>query len=779
MENKSLEKLEFNIIKENLSKYAITFLGKNKCLELLPLSSKNDVDKALHQTTEASILILRKGNISINNFSDITKYLKFLNSSSTLSASGILALNNILKTSRELKNYFNSEEINMSDFTNLRNLFLNLYTNISIEKNIDSVILDENTISDNASSNLNNIRKQIKNKENEIKNKLNNFLHTKYIQEPIITKRNNRFVVPIKSEYQSEVKGFIHDTSSSGLTVFIEPLSVFELNNSINSLKIEENIEIEKILQKLSSLFFEIIPELENNYNLIGIIDFIFAKAKYSIFLNATEPIISDKKHIELINCYHPLLNKNCAVKNSIHLGKSFNTLIITGPNTGGKTVTLKTVGLLCLMAKSGLHITAKENSQIYFFDNIYADIGDEQNISDSLSTFSSHITNISKILKQATSESLVLLDELGSGTDPIEGENLAISILNFLYSKNILTLATTHYSKLKNFALLTNGFENASVEFNINALSPTYKLLLGVPGRSNAFEISQKLGIPDEIVCYARNLMGNDNIKIEDLLKNIYENKRIVENEKDNILANSNKAKNLKEKLENEYNTLKSKELEILNNAKENAKNILLEAKEDANDIIKSLENTSSTKKANEIRNSLNKKISDLNINSKVALSKNINIIPKEEIKIGATFYINSIKQNGVVISNVSKDNKVKIQVGVIKTFFDINDLSYPQKTKNRSIKSTSHKEFNIKQISPEINVIGKNIDEACFLIDKYLDNCFLNGLMTIRIIHGKGTGALRKGIHKYLRSHPHVKDFRIGTFGEGEMGATVVNLK
>ncbi|MGN1298527.1 MAG: endonuclease MutS2 [Candidatus Scatovivens sp.] len=779
MENKSLEKLEFNIVKENLSQHAITFLGKNKCLNLLPLNSQNDIEKALHQTTEASILILRKGNISINNFVDITEYLKHLSSSSTLSISGILSLYNILKISRELKKYFNSEEIDMSYFKNLENIFRNLYTNVSIEEKINSVIIDDNTISDNASSNLNNIRKQIKSKEAEIKNKLNNFLHTKYVQESIITKRNNRFVIPIKSEYQAEVKGFVHDTSSSGSTIFIEPLSVFELNNSITSLKNEENIEIEKILQKLSSLFFDIIYEIENNYNLIGIIDFIFAKAKYSISLGATEPIISNEKKIKLIDAYHPLIEKNIAVKNSIYLGKDFNTLIITGPNTGGKTVTLKTVGLLCLMAKSGLHITAKENSLVYIFDNIYADIGDEQNISDSLSTFSSHMSNISKILKKATSESLVLLDELGSGTDPIEGENLAISILNFLYSRNILTLATTHYSKLKNFALITDGFENASVEFNINTMSPTYKLLLGVPGRSNAFEISKKLGIPEEIVSYARNLMDNDDIEIEDLLKSIYENKRIIETEKENILFNSNKARDLKESLETEYNNLKNKESEILNKAKESAKNILLEAKEDANNLIRNLENTSDTKKANKIRDSLNKKISEININDEVISLKNINNIPREKIKINTTVYINSIKQNGVVISNISKDNKVKIQVGVIKTFFDINDLSYPIKTEKQNINTTSHKEFSVKQISSEINVIGKNIDEACFIIDKYLDTCFLNGLMTVRIVHGKGTGALRNGIHKYLKTHPHVKDFRIGTFGEGEMGATIVNLK
>ena len=779
MKNKSLEKLEFNKIKENLSNYAITFLGKDKCINLLPLNTKNEIIKAQKQTTEATTLILRKGNISINEFSDITKFIKQLNSSTTLSISGILALTNILKISRNLKDYYFSKDIDMKEFINLENLFNNLYTNIGIEEQINSIILDENTISDTASSTLNNIRKQIKQKENEIKNKLNSLIHTKYVQDPIITKRNDRFVIPVKNEYQSEVKGFIHDTSSSGLTIFIEPMAVFELNNSISSLKIEENIEIEKILQKLSSLFLEIISEIENNYNLIGLIDFIFAKAKYSISLDASEPIISEDKKIELINCFHPLINKQIAIKNSISLGNNFNTLIITGPNTGGKTVTLKTIGILSIMAKSGLHITAKENSIIYIFDNIFADIGDEQNIADSLSTFSSHMTNISKILSEATSESLILLDELGSGTDPIEGESLALSILKFLYSKNILTIATTHYSKLKDFALVTEGFENASVEFDINTLSPTYKLLVGVPGRSNAFEISKKLGIPEQIISNAKNLMDNDDIQIEDLIKSIYEDKRIIEIEKENIISNSNEVKSLKDNLQKEYSDLQNKQFDILNKAKQDAKEILLDAKQDANEIIKQLEKSNNSKNANELRNSLNKKISNLTTTNENNLSENINVIPKEKIKINTTVFVNSIKQNGTIISNISKDNKVKVQVGIIKTFFDINDLSYPTKTENKNIKTSSHKEFNVKQISPEINVIGKNIDEACFIIDKYLDNCFLNGLMTVRIVHGKGTGALRDGIHRYLKTHPHVKDFRIGTFGEGEMGATVVNLK
>ena len=449
MENKYLEKLEFNKIKENLSTFSSTFLGKEKALNLMPLNNKKDIKKALKQTTEATILIQRKGNLNIPSISNVVPFFKILNSFSSLSISGLLEITNILKISRNLKEYFSSHEIDMSQFIYLENIFKNLYTNISIEEKIYSSILDENTIADNASSELANIRKAIASKENEIKNKLNNLLHTKYVQEPIITKRNGRFVIPVKNEYQNEVKGFIHDTSASGLTVFIEPISVFEINNSINTLKNEEAVEIQKILQKLSGLFFDILPELENDFNLIGIIDFIFAKAKYSLHLNANEPLINDKKQVSFISCYHPLISEEKAIKNSIYLGEKFNTLIITGPNTGGKTVTLKTFGLLSLMAMSGLHITAHENSSFYIFDNIFADIGDEQGILASLSTFSSHITNISNILNLATEDSLVLLDELGSGTDPIQGANLGISILDYLHQKGAITLATTHYPEI------------------------------------------------------------------------------------------------------------------------------------------------------------------------------------------------------------------------------------------------------------------------------------------------------------------------------------------
>ena len=779
MNIKTLEKLEFNKICEILKKYVITYIGKNYAENLKPFNNQNEAIKAQKQTTEASTLLYRKGSIPISEIEDITSHIKKLNSNLFLNSKQLLDLSNILKVSRNLKNYFFSSDIPNIEFENLNGLFNNLYINPNIENTIFSSIIDENTIADDASSELKNIRKNIKNKEQEIKLKLNSYLQSKYIQEPVITMRSGRFVIPVKNEYRSEIKGFIHDISSSGSTVFIEPISVFDLNNDLNHLKNDENIEIEKILQKLSSLFFNITDFITNNVNLIGLIDFIFAKAKYSNSLNAIEPIISNKKIINLKMAWHPLIDKNTAIKNDISIGENYTSLIITGPNTGGKTVTLKTAGLLTLMAMSGLHITANEGSCVYFFDNIFADIGDEQSISDSLSTFSSHMTNIASILNEATENSFILLDELGSGTDPVEGANLAISILEKLYSLNTLTLSTTHYPELKHFALVTDGFENASVEFNLDTLSPTYKLLIGIPGTSNAFSISRKLGISEEIISRAKELMSSDKINIEDLLNNIYENKKIIETEKEKILEDSKKVQNLKNSLEEDYSKLQNTKKELVAKAKSEARDILLSAKEDANEIIKQIENSSNNKEINKLRNKLNEKINNLNVvNSKESNSnKKINL---SDLKIGTEVFIKKINQTGTVIS-ISKDGKIQVQLSLGKMFFNIDELEISKisNKNNKTYSSSSKKDFKVKAVSSEINVIGQNIDEACFTIDKFLDNCALSSLNTVRIVHGKGTGALRTGIHKFLKNHPHVKSFRIGTFGEGETGVTIVELK
>ena len=470
--------------------------------------------------------------------SDISEYILLLEKNNFLSAKALLDIANVLKTSRLLKEYYFENPLNETDALN--NYFNNLYTNNKIEHTISSAIIDENTISDDASSNLMSIRRNIRKVNQEIRNKLQSLLSSKFLQEPIITIKNNRFVVPVKNEYKTNVNGFVHDISTSGSTVFIEPMNVFELNNKLSDLKNEEIIEIEKILQKLSSLLFDLVGEIKNTFNLIGLIDFIFAKAKYAKEINGIYPIISDKKVINLIEARHPLIDKNKVVPITLSLGEKYTCLVITGPNTGGKTVTLKTVGLLCLMGMAGLHIPAKEKSSIYVFDNIFADIGDEQSIQESLSTFSSHMVNVVNITISATKDSLVLLDELGSGTDPLEGASLATSILEFLSNKDILTVSTTHYQEIKHFAMVNDKFENASCEFDINTLSPTYRLLIGVPGKSNAFEISKKLGLNDEILSRAKSFMTDESINIEELLKNIYDNKLLIEKEKEKILKDS-----------------------------------------------------------------------------------------------------------------------------------------------------------------------------------------------------------------------------------------------
>ena len=786
MDKNSLKKLEFNKIQEVLSSYALTTNGRKLALDLLPLVEKKDVIKAQNETEEALILLYRKGNIPLPlELSDITEYILLLEKNNFLSSKALLDIANVLRTSRLLKEYYFENPLNESDV--LTNYFNNLYTNKNIEHTIFSSILDENNISDDASTTLMAIRRNIRKVNQDIRKKLQSLLNSKYLQEPIITIKNNRFVVPVKNEYRSNVNGFVHDISTSGSTVFIEPMSVFELNNKLSTLKNEEIIEIEKILQKLSSLLFDITEEIKNTFNLIGLIDFIFAKAKYAKEINGIYPIISEEKNINLIEARHPLIDKNKVVPISLSLGNDYTCLVITGPNTGGKTVTLKTVGLLCLMGMAGLHIPAKEKSSIYVFDNIFADIGDEQSIQESLSTFSSHMVNVVNITNTATKNSLVLLDELGSGTDPAEGAALAISILDFLASEKTLTISTTHYQEIKHYAMTHDNFENASCEFDINTLSPTYRLLIGVPGKSNAFEISKKLGLSNNILSKAKTFMTEETVNIEELLKNIYDNKLLIETEKEKILKNSEEIEKIKTSLQNEKDDISSKKSEIISKAKDKAKNIILEAKEDANEILKEMESSKDTKKLNKLRKDLNDKLENYTNNEEKTNSENINSISKEDALIGTSVYIPSLNNYGTIVTNVNNSNKVMVQIGSIKTSFDLSKLvkkteNNLKSTKDNSYNSNNYKNktnFVPKEISTEINVIGYNVEEAIFAIDKFLDTASLSRLETIRIVHGKGTGTLGKGIQKFLKNNPHVKSFRYGTFGEGEMGVTVVELK
>ena len=782
-----ISKLEFHKVLENLSNYCSTYLGKELTMNLQIYHDMNIVKQKLAETEEAVNLIYKNSVPSFYDIQDIHIYLINLESSQSLTIKGLLDLNTIFLCAKNLKTYFSKDYIEKNDFPILESLFSSLYTNEGVISKISSSIIDENTIDDKASPELQKIRKKIRNLEQEIRSKLNTMIHSssfsKYVQENVVTIRNERFVIPIKEEYKSQVKGFVHDVSNAGSTLFIEPISIFELNNEINQLRLEEEVEIEKILQQLTSLFYPYIEELKTDMEVIGTLDFIFAKAKYSKAISGITPMINTNKEIHLINARHPLIDKNKVVPISIELGKDFSTLLITGPNTGGKTVTLKTVGLLTCMACSGLNIPADEASSIFVFEHIFADIGDDQSIADSLSTFSSHMTNIVDITKHANENSLILVDELGSGTDPVEGANLAISILDYFKNMGALTIATTHYQELKKYAMTTSGFENASVEFDVETLSPTYKLLIGVPGKSNAFEISQKLGLDTSIIQKAKDLMSSNDITFEELLKNIYDDKQFIEKEKAKMLAESEQISILKQRLQRENLEKERQEKEILNNAKIKARNILLEAKEDANELIKELSNVKDFKEIDTVRNSLNKKIKDIQLEPNISENTSqVNSISIEEIIPGKEVFVTSFNQNGIVLSHVSRNHEVQVQIGSMKMNVKVNVLQNPKTVQNSNTSKNIHTSTHIsksRNIKPEINVIGMNIEEANFVIDKFLDDCALSKLETVRIIHGKGTGKLKNGIHQFLKNNSHVKSFRLGIFGEGEMGVTVVTLK
>ena len=781
----TLNKLEFYEIQKILSLFCHTFLGKKYAQELEPCFKKEEVSQKLSETEEAIRLLYQNSSPSITEISDISISLKLLEQDSTLSLKALLEIAQVLKLAQTLKKYFQKDYIENSHYPILSELFSCLYTNSAITDRIFSCILDENTLDDNASSTLQSLRKKQRKLEQDIRSRLNEMIHSskyaKYIQENVITIRNDRFVIPIKEEYRSQIKGFVHDVSHAGSTLFIEPIHIFEWNNEINQLKLEEELEIERILQELSHLLIPYLKELQQNFETIGLLDFIFAKALYAKSIHACIPILNDTMKICLKNARHPLLDKDKVVPISLSLGENFSTLLITGPNTGGKTVTLKTVGLLTCMACSGLAIPADENSSIYVFDHIFADIGDDQSISDSLSTFSSHMLNIIHIIQTATNHSLILVDELGSGTDPTQGANLAISILEYFHQIGTLTIATTHYAELKRYALSHDDFENASVSFDLATLSPTYHLLVGIPGKSNAFEISKQLGLPESIIQNAESRMSSDDVQIEDLLKNIYEDKEQIEKEKSEITASLEEVSQLKNTLKEKEARLQEQEKEILNTAKQKARELLLDTKEEITEILKKAKNAVSKKELDQLRTHVNEQIKSLSPSTNsISIAQSLS---PEEITLNSTVYVPSLKQNGIVLSLPSKSKEVQVQIGSMKMSLPIsalekmNDSHSSEKTNIATKGYTSISKS--RTIKTEINVIGYNVEEAIFVIDKFLDDCSLAKLQTARIIHGKGTGKLRDGIHAFLKNNPHVKSFRLGTYGEGEMGVTVVTLK
>ncbi len=725
----NLDKLEFNNIRENLAKYTQTFEGKNLAFSIEPSSKTMEVKSWINETNECLQVRNIKGELPISQIDDVSFLIKSLKSSLSLSAKGLLEMSNILRTARELTEYIKDLE---SPLPTLKDYFSMLYSNKDIENKISSCIISEDIIADNASQKLYSIRNSKKVLESDIKNKLNQVMHSnsKYIMDQVITIRDGRYVIPVKDEYKSFVKGFIHDTSSSGSTVYIEPMAVFEINNKINNLSLEENKEIERILSELSGLLFPIVYQIEKDIEVTSKLDFINAKAKLAIEMEANLPIISNE--INLIKARHPLIPKDKVVPIDIYVGKDFTTLVITGPNTGGKTVSLKTVGLLCLMAQSGLFIPAGENSTIKIFENIFADIGDEQSIEQSLSTFSSHMTNIVKIVEKVNDKSLVLVDELGSGTDPIEGANLALALLEYFHNQGAITVATTHYHEIKNYCITHDGFENASCEFDIEKLEPTYHLLIGIPGKSNAFAISKRLGLKQSILERANNLMEKPDTDVETLMKEIYDDRISIENLKKEEEKNLNQVTLLRKSLERQVSDRLAHEEEKVEKAKKQAREILQDAKDEANKVIRELSSLSSKdlKKANKLRNKLN---SDL----------------KE-----------TVSSSGLDLSVLLKLNN--------------QETNKPSGKANVHIENTAS-----KNISSEINLIGENVDTAIMALDKYLDNCTMAHLKQVRVIHGKGTGKLREGIHNYLKKSKYVSSYRIAGYGEGDYGVTIVELK
>lgn len=789
MDRKSLKTLEFEKILVLLEEYAITYLGKEKCEKLQPTDNIIMIKKKQKETTEATSLLFRFGNPPISKITKLEGIISKIKLGATLSIKELLNIADTLKILREVKSYYKSQEID--NIVILKEYFESLYNNLNVEKEIYRCIKNDEELDDRASGELYNIRRHILDLENRVKDKLNEMVRSaetsKYLQDQVVTLRNDRYVIPVKQEYKNEIKGLVHDASSSGSTIFIEPTAVFNMNNEIKELRIKEQKEIERILSVLTQMIDPISDEIGNSLESLGNIDFAFAKGKLSLEMNAFEPTINQKFYINLKGARHPLIEKEKVVPIDVWIGDKFKTLVVTGPNTGGKTVTLKTIGLLSTMAQSGLHIPAKESSEIAVFKNIYADIGDEQSIEQSLSTFSSHMKNIVAITSKVTSEDLVLLDELGSGTDPVEGAAIAMSVLESLKEIECITLATTHYSELKSYAIETDNVENASCEFNIETLSPTYKLLIGVPGRSNAFAISKKLGLSEKILERANSFLSAETIKFEQILNEMELNKERAKEEKLKADILLREAKIEKEKIETEIKKLENKKEEILLKAKKEARDLLLGTEEEASKIIKDLINLKKDKEKNinkiaeEARTKIKKNISEIQKDLSKPKTEVKNQIKKEEILLGMKVYLPSLDQEVTIISLPDKKDNVMVQSGIVKLNTHISQIEKITKKEETKEKSGSNRYIRskAKDISPEINLIGKTVDESTKEIEKYLDDAYLAGMKTVRIVHGKGSGALRRGVQEYLKENEHVDSYRLGIYGEGDTGVTVVELK
>ena len=782
MELKYKNILEFDKIQKILADCATNDISREMIYNLEPSSDIGEVSRLQEELAYAIQLLLKKGNPDISNLIDVTASIKRGEKGGMMSAKELLHIGRVLKIARSLIAYHDEPSV-------LSYLFDCLTADRKLENEIASAIISEDEISDNASPELYDIRRKIANTHAKIREHLNNLIHSakyqKYLQESIITIRDGRYVVPVKAEHRSDVGGIVHDMSATGSTIFVEPSAVVNENNNIRELMAKEKAEIERILFTLTAMAVEKSHELFVNQRTICQIDFIIAKAKLALKQNAITPKINDKNYVVIEKGRHPLLNEKTVVPISLQLGKGFKTLVVTGPNTGGKTVTLKTVGLFCLMAACGLAVPAADGTDICVFDNIFADIGDEQSIEQSLSTFSSHMTNIVNILNKITPNSLVLFDELGAGTDPTEGAALATSVLQYVKDFGALTVATTHYSEIKLYALTTEGVENASCEFDVNSLRPTYKLLIGVPGKSNAFAISRRLGLPEYIIEKAAERLSEENIKFEDVISNLEKSRQEAEKEKQLVEKYKRDAELLKAELEAEKEKIQKTKQKLTENANKEAKKILEQAKKEADAVIDEIKKARKLKSEQEMNKALNEAKTNINKNIKNRDKAQLvrptinNNVPKKLIA-GNTVEILDIGQKGIVIAPPNAEGMVNLQVGIMKINSHITNLRLiKDSSSDKHIAKQKSGGLRMANIKTEIDLRGQMLEDAVFAAEKYIDEAFLGGLGTVTIIHGKGTGVLRKGIHDMLKVNPCVKSYRLGVYGEGETGVTIVELK
>lgn len=790
MNNKVLHVLEYTKIIDKLTDKATSEQGKKLTSSLVPMTDLEAINQAQTETADALGYLFRKGSTSFGGNKDLGMCIRSLEIGSVLSVPELLRIAAFLENVNRIKSYGRKERED-TPADSLDAYFEKLEPLTLLSNEIRRCILSEEEIADDASPNLKRIRRSMAITNDRIHSQLASMINGScrtYLQDAVITMRNNRYCIPVKSEYKSQVQGMVHDQSSTGSTFFIEPAAVVNLNNELRELEIKEQEEIAVILADLSAQAGAYTEILMENQKAMTALDFIFAKASLAMEQNATMPVFNTEHQIRIRQGRHPLLDKKKVVPIDIQLGTDFDLLIITGPNTGGKTVSLKTVGLLTLMGQAGLHIPALDRSELSIFTEVYADIGDEQSIEQSLSTFSSHMTNIVSVLQQADSDSLCLFDELGAGTDPTEGAALAISVLDYLHGRGIRTMATTHYSELKVYALSTPFVENACCEFNVETLRPTYRLLIGIPGKSNAFAISSKLGLPDYIIEDAKRHITEDKESFEDLLANLENSRLTIEKERLEIETYKNEIKTLKQRLESKQEKIDQSKERILREANEKAREILQDAKEFADETIRTFQKAEagvSIKELEKSRQKVRDKISEKN--SKLTLKENKpthKVLKPNQIKLGDSVRVISMGLKGTVSSLPDKSGNLFVQCGIIRSKVALSDLVLVEEETINTGKMQRSSSGKLKMsksysVSTEINLLGKTVDEALSELDKYLDDAYLAHLPSVRVVHGKGTGALRNAVHNYLRKNKVVKQYRLGEFGEGDAGVTIVEFR